>query len=79
MATKEFRRILLDGNPVDVVVEGDELVAGDGRRVAIASLLLGEGHFHDKLIASGADVVTAPLGTATQVVEQILTRFDGVG
>ncbi|GAA1576931.1 sirohydrochlorin chelatase [Dermacoccus profundi] len=50
-----------------------------GRRVAIASLLLGEGHFHDKLIASGADVVTAPLGTATQVVEQILTRFDGVG
>ena len=36
MATKEIRRILLDGNPVDVVVEGEELVAGDGRHVAIA-------------------------------------------
>lgn len=50
-----------------------------GRRVAIASLLLGEGHFHDKLRTAGADVVTAPLGTAPQVVGQILTRFDGVG
>ncbi|GGU05808.1 fumarylacetoacetate hydrolase family protein [Streptomyces violascens] len=29
----EYRRILLDGSPVQVVREGDELVAGDGRRV----------------------------------------------
>ncbi len=29
----ETRRILLDGYPVDVVLVGDELVAGDGRRV----------------------------------------------
>ncbi|MFI6048815.1 fumarylacetoacetate hydrolase family protein [Streptomyces violascens] len=29
----EYRRILLDGSPVQVVCEGDELVAGDGRRV----------------------------------------------
>ncbi|MFD9635092.1 fumarylacetoacetate hydrolase family protein [Streptomyces violascens] len=29
----EYRRILLDGAPVQVVCEGDELVAGDGRRV----------------------------------------------
>ena len=30
----EHRRILLDGAVTPVVVEGDELVAGDGRRVA---------------------------------------------
>jgi len=30
----EYRRILLDGNPTHVVVDGTELVAGDGRRVA---------------------------------------------
>lgn len=29
----EYRRILLDGAAVQVVVSGDELVAGDGRRV----------------------------------------------
>ncbi|MFW2335704.1 fumarylacetoacetate hydrolase family protein [Ilumatobacter sp.] len=32
----ETRRILLDGYPADVVRDGDELVAGDGRRAAIA-------------------------------------------
>ncbi|MGH9020078.1 MAG: fumarylacetoacetate hydrolase family protein, partial [Acidimicrobiales bacterium] len=30
----EHRRILLDGNVVDVVTDGDDLVARDGRRVA---------------------------------------------
>ena len=29
----EYRRILLDGAAVQVTVDGDELVAGDGRRV----------------------------------------------
>ena len=32
----EFRRILLEGYPVKVTVEGDTLVAPDGRQVAIA-------------------------------------------
>ncbi|WP_432877546.1 fumarylacetoacetate hydrolase family protein [Kribbella sp. CA-245084] len=32
----EFRRILLDGAQVDVVRSGDDLVAGDGRVVAIS-------------------------------------------
>jgi len=32
----EYRRILLDGYPVSTTREGDSLVAGDGRRVAIA-------------------------------------------
>jgi 5-oxopent-3-ene-1,2,5-tricarboxylate decarboxylase / 2-hydroxyhepta-2,4-diene-1,7-dioate isomerase len=33
---REYRRILLDGNAVDVVRDGDTLVAGDGRTVAEA-------------------------------------------
>ena len=32
-----YRRILLDGNPTHVTVDGDELVAADGRRVATAA------------------------------------------
>ena len=36
MTSREFRRILLDGNAVDVTREGEDLIAGDGRRVAIA-------------------------------------------
>lgn len=47
-----------------------------GRRVAVASLLLGEGHFFDMLSRSGADVVTAPLGASPHVVEQVLARYD---
>lgn len=30
----EYRRILLDGNPTHVTVDGDDLVAADGRRIA---------------------------------------------
>lgn len=39
MTTREFRRILLDGNAVDVRVDGADLVAGDGRRVAIVDAI----------------------------------------
>ena len=35
MSQREFRRILLDGNAVDVVRHGETLVAGDGREVGI--------------------------------------------
>lgn len=35
MTTREFRRILLDGYPIDVERDGENLVAGDGRVVAI--------------------------------------------
>ena len=35
----EFRRILLDGYPTQVTRDGDHLVAGDGRRVAIADAI----------------------------------------
>ena len=33
----EYRRILLDGNVVEVVLDGDTLVAADGRRVEAAT------------------------------------------
>ena len=36
MTIRETRRILLDGNVVDVVRQGDTLVAHDGREVGIA-------------------------------------------
>lgn len=36
MKTSETRRILLDGNVTDVVRHDQELVAGDGRVVAVA-------------------------------------------
>ena len=35
----QYRRILLDGYPTDVVLDGDTLVARDGRRVATKSAL----------------------------------------
>ena len=47
-----------------------------GARVAVAALLIGEGHFYGRVRGSGADLVTAPLGAADEVVEQILTRVD---
>lgn len=47
-----------------------------GRRVVVASYLLAPGFFHDRLLASGADLVTAPLGADPRVVDVVLDRFD---
>ena len=44
-------------------------------RVAVASYLLSEGLFQDRLRASGADVVTEPLGTHPGLVRLIANRF----
>ncbi|MCK0177237.1 MULTISPECIES: sirohydrochlorin chelatase [Mycobacteriaceae] len=46
-----------------------------GRRVVVASYLLSEGLFQDRLRASGADVVTDPLGTHPGLVRLIASRF----
>lgn len=46
-----------------------------GGRVVVASYLLSEGLFQDRLHASGADVVTAPLGTHPGTVREIANRF----
>lgn len=48
---------------------------GGGRRVAVASYLLSEGLFQDRLRASGADLVTDPLGTHPGVARLITSRF----
>jgi sirohydrochlorin ferrochelatase len=45
------------------------------RRVVVASYLLADGLFQDRLRASGADVVTEPLGTHPGVVRLIASRF----
>jgi sirohydrochlorin ferrochelatase len=43
--------------------------------VVVASYLLSEGLFQDRLRASGADVVTEPLGTHPGLVRLIANRF----
>ncbi len=45
------------------------------RRVVVASYLLSEGLFQDRLRSSGADLVTDPLGTHPGVARLIASRF----
>lgn len=52
---------------------------GPGRRVAVASYLLSEGLFQDRLRGSGADLVTDPLGTHPGVTRLIAARFQRAG
>jgi len=62
------------GTPrVDEAVES--LRRRGARRVVVASYLLSEGLFQDRLRASGADVVTEPLGTHPGLVRLIANRF----
>ncbi|HKP41149.1 sirohydrochlorin chelatase [Mycobacterium sp.] len=44
-------------------------------RIVVASYLLSDGLFQDRLQASGADVVTEPLGTHPRLVRLIANRF----
>ncbi|MGX9789209.1 sirohydrochlorin chelatase [Mycobacterium sp. MMS18-G62] len=44
-------------------------------RIVVASYLLSDGLFQDRLRASGADVVTEPLGTHPRLVRLIANRF----
>jgi sirohydrochlorin ferrochelatase len=57
----------------------DEAVAAlrrrGARRVVVASYLMSEGLFQDRLRASGADVVAEPLGTHPGLVRLIASRF----
>lgn len=46
-----------------------------GRRVVIASYLIGPGFFHDKLLHASADMVTQPLGDDPRLAELVLRRF----
>jgi sirohydrochlorin ferrochelatase len=65
----------------------DELVArlrcfNPGRRIVASSYLLAPGHFHDRVLASGADDVTAPLLDGQtpdpRLVELVLRRYRDV-
>ncbi len=51
------------------------LRAAGARRVVIASYLLAEGLFQDRLRAAGADLVTAPLGLHPGTARLIAARF----
>ena len=49
------------------------------RRVVVASYLLSEGLFQDRLRAGGADLVTDPLGTHAGITRLISNRFQRAG
>jgi sirohydrochlorin ferrochelatase len=51
---------------------------GGAERVVVASYLLAPGHFHDKLAATGADAVTAPLLPDERIAAVLLDRYDAV-
>jgi len=53
----------------------ESLRSRGARRVVVASYLLSEGLFQDRLRDSGADVVTEPLGTHPGLVRLIAGRF----
>jgi sirohydrochlorin ferrochelatase len=46
------------------------------RRVAVASYLLAPGYFHGRLLESGADDVSPPIGAHDAVARLILRRYD---
>lgn len=59
------------------VPEAVRAAAVGGRRVVVAAYLLAPGHFHDRLRASGADVVTEPIGADPRLVPLISRRYRG--
>ncbi|MEV5753248.1 CbiX/SirB N-terminal domain-containing protein [Actinoallomurus sp. NPDC052308] len=56
------------------VVRG--LRARGARRIAVASYLLAPGHFHDRMLAAGADAVAPPLGVHDALARVVLRRYD---
>lgn len=80
-------RLLADawGAPVDVAFGAagtprvaDAVAANRDRpnaRVAVAALLIGEGHFADRLRASRADVITEPIGAHPLLIAEIVERI----
>ncbi|MFF5112481.1 sirohydrochlorin chelatase [Streptosporangium sp. NPDC000509] len=54
----------------------DRLRSGPAPRIALASYLLAPGFFQDRLAASGADLVAAPLGVDADLAALVWARFD---
>jgi sirohydrochlorin ferrochelatase len=63
------------GEEPDVASAVAALRTRGARRVAVASYLLADGLFQDRLRTSGADVVAEPIGTHPGVVRLIASRF----
>jgi sirohydrochlorin ferrochelatase len=57
------------------VHEAVELARRSGRRVAVASWLLSPGVLHRWLAQSGADLVSAPIGTHPLLVDHLIRRY----
>jgi sirohydrochlorin ferrochelatase len=58
------------------ITEAVEMARADGaRRVAVASYLLAEGLFQERLRSCGADLVSRPLGTHPRLARLIANRF----
>jgi len=53
----------------------DEALAATSR-VAVASYLVAPGAFHDAVVATGAGVVSAPIGDHPAVADVVLSRYD---
>ncbi|MEU4406930.1 sirohydrochlorin chelatase [Streptosporangium sp. NPDC023963] len=54
----------------------ERLRSGPAPRIALASYLLAPGFFQDRLEASGADLVSAPLGVDADLAALVWARFD---
>ncbi|WP_425309257.1 CbiX/SirB N-terminal domain-containing protein [Ammonicoccus fulvus] len=69
------------GVPVDLgVLSGpgipvSEQLSRTRENVSIAAYLLAEGHFHRRLVQSGAAVVAAPIGAHPALVDLLVSRF----
>lgn len=57
-------------------ISGGEPLLADVEPCAIASYLLARGAFHDLALASGADVVSEPIGDHPVVARLVLSRYD---
>ncbi|GLZ11961.1 hypothetical protein Acsp04_21960 [Actinomadura sp. NBRC 104425] len=63
------------GGPALGEVVAERRVRG-AARVAVASYLLAPGFFHDRMAASSADRVSAPIGAHDAVARLVLRRYD---
>jgi sirohydrochlorin ferrochelatase len=54
----------------------EQLRRRGARRVAVAAYLLAPGLFHDRMLETGADHVSAPIGAHDAVARLILRRYD---
>jgi sirohydrochlorin ferrochelatase len=54
----------------------DRVRSGPAPRVAVAPYLLAPGHFHNRLLTCGADLVAAPLGVDDDLAALVWARHD---